>query len=204
VLVSGGARVLKAADTGRGAAGFPAPGDSFGGIALLERTARTATVRASSDVELLRLDRADFDELFAAIPDLKAYLELQVSHRCLHNFFWSYGAVATLPLDALSTMLAELEPVAVEAGTVMIREDDPRGPMYVVEDGRLRVFTERSGTRRRLSYLRRGDVGERYTRSPSKRTIIRGSPRSARSRGAGSAIHRNVAGTARSPGSRRS
>src|SRR5882672_9840336 len=65
VLVSGRARVLKNADRG-GASngeislGMLKPGDTFGEIGLLEHGTRTVTVRASGDVEALRLDRDVF------------------------------------------------------------------------------------------------------------------------------------------------
>jgi ATP-binding cassette subfamily B protein len=158
VLVSGRARVVKRGDTGEDVPlNVLRAGDAFGEIALLEHTTRTATVRASSDVEALRLDRAAFEELVATAPDLKKYLELQASHRRLHNFFRSYTAFARLPVDALATMLTELEVQTVEAGERVIRQGDPPGPMYVVEEGRLRVFVEEDGERRYLRYLRRGD-----------------------------------------------
>ena len=158
VLVSGRARVVKRGDTGEdGPLNVLRAGDAFGEMALLEQTNRMATVRASSDVDALRLDRSAFESLLAAAPDLKKYLELQASHRRLHNFFRSYTAFARLPVDALATMLAELESEAVEPGTLVIREGDPPGPMYVVEEGRLRVFVEEDGERRYIRYLRRGD-----------------------------------------------
>jgi HlyB family type I secretion system ABC transporter len=158
VLVSGRVRVVKRGDTGEDVPlDMLRAGDAFGEMALLERTARTATVRASSDVEALRLDRAAFDELVAAAPDLKKYLELQAFHRRLHNFFRTYTAFARLPVDALSTMLTELEVHTVDAGERVIRQGDPPGPMYVVEEGRLRVFVEEDGQRRYIRYLRRGD-----------------------------------------------
>jgi ATP-binding cassette subfamily B protein len=158
VLVSGRARVVKRGDTGEDVAlNVLRAGDAFGEMALLERTPRMATVRASSDVEALRLDRAAFEELAAAAPDLKKYLELQASHRRLHNFFRSYTAFARLPIDALATMLNELEVQAAEAGERVIRQGEPPGPMYVIEEGRLRVFVEEDGERRYLRYLRRGD-----------------------------------------------
>src|SRR5262245_37545025 len=119
VLVSGRARVVKRGDTGEDVPlNVLRAGDAFGEMALLEQSARMATVRASSDVEALRLDRSAFESLLAAAPDLKKYLELQASHRRLHNFFRSYTAFARLPVDAL----AELESETVAPGELVIRE----------------------------------------------------------------------------------
>ncbi len=158
VLVSGRARVVKRGDNGEELPlNILRAGDAFGEMALLEHTTRMATVRASSDVEALRLDRTAFEDLLVAAPDLKQYLELQASHRRLHNFFRSYTAFARLPVEALATMLADLETVTVETGEQVIRQGDPPGPMFVVEEGRLRVFVEEDGARRYISYLRRGD-----------------------------------------------
>jgi ATP-binding cassette subfamily B protein len=158
VLLSGRARVVKRGDSGEEVPlNVLRAGDAFGEMALLERTTRMATVRASSDVEALRLDRTAFEELLTSAPDLKQYLELQASHRRLHNFFRSYTAFARLPVEALATMLADLETETVAAGDLVIQQGDPPGPMYVVEEGRLRVFVEEDGSRRYLRYLRRGD-----------------------------------------------
>src|SRR3954469_940456 len=64
VLVSGRARVVKTADDGQEISlNTLRQGDSFGEIGLIENTVRSATVRASSDVEVLRLDRSVFQAL---------------------------------------------------------------------------------------------------------------------------------------------
>ncbi len=136
VLLSGRARVVKRGDTGEEVPlNVLRAGDAFGEMALLEHTTRMATVRASSDVEALQLDRAAFEELLVGAPELKQYLELQASHRRLHNFFRYYTAFARLPVEALGTMLADLESETVESGQMVIRQGDPPGPMYVVEEG---------------------------------------------------------------------
>jgi HlyB family type I secretion system ABC transporter len=175
VLVSGRARVVKRGDTGEDVPlNVLRAGDAFGEMALLEQTTRTATVRASGDVEALRLDRSAFESLLAAAPDLKKYLELQASHRRLQSFFRSYTAFARLPVDALASMLAELESETVAPGEVVIREGEPPGPMYVVKEGRLRVFVEEDGERRYIRYLRRGDFfGELslFKREPRSTTV---------------------------------
>lgn len=158
VLVSGRARVVKATDSGEEIAlSSLRPGDSFGEMGLLEQTARRATVRASSDVEVLRLDRSAFEALLAAQPDLRRVLELQAANRQLYNFFRHYTPFRTLPVAALEAILAELEPLTVARGELVIRQGDPAGAMYVVQEGRLRIFTEEEGTRRYVAYLRPGD-----------------------------------------------
>ena len=158
VIASGRARVVKRGDTGDDVPlNVLRAGDVFGEMGLLEHTTRTATVRASSDVEVWRLDRHVFEELLVTWPDLKKYLELQASRRRLQNFFRFYTAFTRLPVDALGEMLGQLEPVTAAAGELVIRQGEPAGPMYIVETGRLRVFVDEDGSRRYLRYLRRGD-----------------------------------------------
>jgi ATP-binding cassette subfamily B protein len=158
VLAAGRARVVKQADTGdETVLGVLRPGDGFGEQALLEDTIRTATVRASGDVEAWRLDRSVFRALVARHPEVRQHFELQVRHRSLQNFLGHYSPFARLPVEALRIMLAELTRVAVQTGEVIIRQGDEGGPMYIVEEGRLRAFVEEDGRRRYLAYLRRGD-----------------------------------------------
>src|SRR5258708_7271125 len=159
VLVSGRARVIK---TGQGGEEISLnvlrPGDSFGEMALLDRTARTATVRASSDVEVFRLDKSVFNALVERTPDIRKYLELHIRRRTLHNFFRLYSPFAHLPKNALSILLSALEPVVVQKGERVIRQGEDAGPLYIVEEGRLRVFAEENGRPRYLAYLRRSDI----------------------------------------------
>src|ERR1041384_2478803 len=59
VLVSGRARVVKQGDNGAEISlNTLRPGESFGEMGILEDTASKATVRASTDVQVLKLDRA--------------------------------------------------------------------------------------------------------------------------------------------------
>jgi HlyB family type I secretion system ABC transporter len=173
LLTAGRARVLKRGERGEEVSiAVLEPGDSFGEMALLGRSTRTATVRASSDVEALRLDAAAFQELTAQHPALRDHFELQVRHRILRGFFREHSAFGRLPVEALRRLLSALERVAVAPGEWIIAEGEPAGPMYVVEEGRLRVFTDEADGRRDLAYLRRGDFfGER--------SLLLGAPRAA-------------------------
>ncbi len=175
VVVSGAARVLKTGPRGEEISlNILRPGDSFGEIGLLEETSRTATVRASSDVEVLRLDRAVFRALVRHNPEIRTHLELQVKHRHLHNFFRLYSAFTRLSVGGLRILVTELAPVSVERGELVIRQGDAAGPMYIVEEGRLRVFSEEDGRREYLRYLRKGDFfGEMslFKRLPRTATV---------------------------------
>jgi CRP-like cAMP-binding protein/predicted double-glycine peptidase len=158
VLASGRARVLTTGEHGEEVPlNMLRPGDSFGEMGLLDHGVRKATVRASSDVDALRLDRSVFEALVRSYPEIRCHLELQVKHRHLGNFLRLYTPFAKLPPDALQCLVAELRPLMVEPGTVVIHQGDEPGPMYVVQEGRLRVFLEEDGRRRYLAYLRRGD-----------------------------------------------
>jgi ATP-binding cassette subfamily B protein len=173
VLAAGSARVLK---QGRGgeeiSLGRMRPGDSFGEMALLEETNRTATVRASSDVQALKLDQAVFRALVQAQPAIRSQLELQIKHRHLNQFLSQFAPITRLPVDALKRLLDELKPVSVAPGDLVIQQGEPPGPMFIVQEGRLRVYADVEGERRYLQYLRKGDFfGER--------SLFKGEPRAA-------------------------
>ena len=160
VLTAGHARVVKNAQNGAGeeiSLNVLRPGDTFGELGLLDSARRAVTVRASSEVEVLRLDKSVFDALVRSRPEIRQYVELQVKHRHLHAFLSEFTPFARLPAPALHGMIERLEPLDMPAGEFVFREGDPPGPLFIVEEGRLRVFTEGDGRRRNVGYLRKGD-----------------------------------------------
>ncbi len=53
---------------------------------------------------------------------------------------------------------------------VVIRQGDDIGPLYIIESGNLRVFSEDGGEQRNLTYLNTGDIfGERAILKQTKR-----------------------------------
>jgi len=71
VLASGSARALVVHDGKEVTLARLQPGDWFGETALLDRTTRTATVRASERVSALWLDRVVFDALLELHPEVR-------------------------------------------------------------------------------------------------------------------------------------
>jgi ATP-binding cassette subfamily B protein len=163
VLTSGTARVVKHAESGDEVPlNVLRPGESFGEMGLLADSARIATVRASGPVEALRLERSVFRALVRRHPEVRAAFERLARFRAVHGFLRLHSAFAGLSNEELAAMAGSLEPIEVAAGEVVIREGGPAGAMYVIEEGRLRAFTERDGQQEDLEYLRKGDFfGER-------------------------------------------
>jgi HlyB family type I secretion system ABC transporter len=163
VLASGTARVVKQSEQGGEVAlNLLRTGDSFGEIGLLEDTARVATVRASSAVHALRLDRSVFRALVHRQPEIREQFELLVRQRTLQNFFRLYSAFAELPSDGIALMSGQLETITAAKGEIVVSQGERGGPMYIVEEGRLHAFREVDGRREGLAFLRKGDFfGER-------------------------------------------
>lgn len=158
VIVGGRAQVIKSGQHGEEIVlNVLHPGDNFGKRALIEAGKRNATVRAISDLEVFRLDRQVFQSLIRQYPELKSSFDLQVKHRSLNDFFRLYTPFAKLPIPALTTLLQELETVMIKRGDLVIRQADDSGPMYIVEEGRLRAFIEEDGQRNYRRDLRKGD-----------------------------------------------
>ncbi len=158
ILVEGRARVFK---RGEGGEEIPLnvlrPGDEFGEMALLEEGTRTATVRASGDVRLYRLDRVDFHRILGEDPELRNLQQLRIRHRKVHNFLRATEGFGSLPPKTLQDFLEHLSPMSVAANETIVREGEISEEFYIIEEGRARVFVSENGTDRNVAFLRAGD-----------------------------------------------
>ncbi|MDQ2868053.1 MAG: peptidase domain-containing ABC transporter [Verrucomicrobiota bacterium] len=173
VLISGRARVVKIGNNGEEIAlGTLRPGDSFGESALKEGGTRTASVRCSTSVQVLRLGREEFLELVAKVPELRQHMQMTGLHRSLHGFLYEFSNFGRLPTAALRGMIDKLEKVKIAKGALIIKEGDAAGPLFILEKGRARAYTQNNGSKKNLAFYRDGDFfGEL--------SILNGSPRAA-------------------------
>jgi HlyB family type I secretion system ABC transporter len=162
VLAEGRARMVKRGVNGEEIPlNLLKPGETFGATGLLDPTVigkRTTTVRASSDVQAFKLDPALFQALLANHPEIKNFIEPEQRHRQLSNFLKVYTVLAKLPAEALKLLALEAEIVTVKAGEVVIHQGDDVGPVFIVEEGRLRVWEQQGKRQRELAFLRKGDL----------------------------------------------
>ena len=173
VLTHGRARALKIKSDGEEIPlGVLKPGDSFGEAALAEGGKRTATVRCSTAVDVLRIARSDFLGLVEQVPELRRYIEMIGRNRAVQSFLYQFSNFGRLPAPALRSMIDKLTPIGVAKGSLIIREGESAGPLYVIEKGRARAFTGVNGRELNLAFYREGDFfGEL--------SILNGAPRAA-------------------------
>jgi HlyB family type I secretion system ABC transporter len=173
ILTHGRARAVKVKEDGEEIPlGLLKPGDGFGEAALSVGGMRSATVRGSTSVDVLRIHRDDFLTLVQQVPDLKRYIEMTGRSRALQSFLYQFSNFGRLPATALRSMIDKLTPVGVAKGDLIIREGDAAGPLYVIEKGRARAFAGVNGRERNLAFYREGDFfGEL--------SILNGAPRAA-------------------------
>src|ERR1700758_4381109 len=158
ILTHGRARAVKLKPGGEEIPlGVLKPGDSFGEAALAEGGRRAATVRCSTAVDVLRIDRNDFLQLVAQAPDLRHYIEMIGRNRAVQSFLYQFSNFGRLPGPALRSMIDKLAPIGFAKGSLIIQEGDAAGPMYVIEKGRARAFTGVNGRELNLAFYREGD-----------------------------------------------
>ena len=134
------------------------PGDSFGEDSLVSDRVRTTSVRGSGAVRVARLDRAVVQALTRLYPEVAEVFRMQARAQRLQGFLRTDSAFSVLGSDAVATMLRDARELTVAAGELVVREGEVSDCWWIVESGRLTVFTGAGEERRELRYLRTGDL----------------------------------------------
>ncbi|HUG86927.1 MAG TPA: peptidase domain-containing ABC transporter [Euzebya sp.] len=140
VVASGTARVLTVAPDGREVAlGRLGPGEAFGEMALVEQSPRSATVRATTPVEVLRLDRSVFLALLHLHPTLRQAFGANAEALRQGNFLRLHPAFSGLPGAVIGWLIEQMADVPLaDHEAVPLAEDGFLG-LYLVVQGRLAV-----------------------------------------------------------------
>lgn len=141
VVVEGQARALVEGDDGAEVSlNLLGPGDGFGEAALLDGTARTATVRAASKLTVMRLDRGVFSAVMQRYPEVRESFEGAARARRINDFLRVHSAFSVLDRDSTLDLLDHLDEIALADGQVAVRQGDDADAMFLVQDGRLSVW----------------------------------------------------------------
>ena len=117
-----------------------ARGDSFGELALLESSPRTATVRSVEDAELFSVDKATFDRLLATsieAPGFALTLQTMAELRDMPAF-------STLGTEELAELLGHGIWVTASPGDVLVTQGAVGDAFYALRSGQVDVI--RDGT----------------------------------------------------------
>lgn len=104
-----------------------APGDSFGELALLHGDVRAATVRATSNGKVWKLDRDTFRRILMTHAFNK--------QREAETFVKSIPLFASLTKYELFRLVDSLLPEAFQDGDVIIKEGEPGDKFYIISEG---------------------------------------------------------------------
>ena len=110
-------------------------GDSFGELALVDRSPRTATVRAAVESQVFVVDRATFDRLLsdmADVPEFAPTLQAVAELRQL-------PAYAGLGSDDLAEVLGHGRWVNVPPGETVIEQGEVGDAFYTIRAGQVEV-----------------------------------------------------------------
>jgi putative peptide zinc metalloprotease protein len=114
-------------------------GDYFGEGAA-EGSARTASVRARTDVDLLELDRALYREYVRTNVRVAEKIEGREETVALLRKMPAFGE---LPLAQLALLAQATKSRTVKAGEVVVRQGEPGTALYVVRRGEVEVLVAR-------------------------------------------------------------
>ena len=176
ILASGRARAVQQGDDGEEVPlHVLEPGDAFGERGLLAEGPRTATVRASSEVDSAATRPVDLPGPRPQLPGHPRVVRAPRPSDGPRELPPALLRLRVAPSEALALMLRELRTIEVRKGEAVVREGQPPGSMYIVEDGKLRAYKKigRRNTRRRVPpqgrLLRRGlDAEARATRGDGR------------------------------------
>jgi predicted acylesterase/phospholipase RssA/CRP-like cAMP-binding protein len=159
-IESGRVSASKSTPQGDVVVGVIEPGRVIGEVTVVAGGCRTATLRALGPVEVLEIDRADFEDWLNAHPEMADRVSDEARERVDRT------NVATMIAELMgSTDQALVQQVVdrvdwrrLEAGEVLFHQGDVADAAYFVVGGRVSVHVTEDGEERLVAELGRGEV----------------------------------------------
>lgn len=137
--------------------------ESFGELALMYSAPRAATVTATSDCRMWRLDRTTFQMIVIA--------STRVKREKYEKFLRSVPLLEVLDGEEIAALADVLEPTIYEEGTTVLAEGAEGDTFFIVEEGTITATTAsgESATFEKASYF--GELAL-LTKEPRKATCV--------------------------------
>jgi CRP-like cAMP-binding protein len=150
-------------------------GDFFGEMALLSGAARSATVTAEEDGEILELRADVLLQIAGRHPHLAQSLRRFYRQRLLANAMAVSPIFRPFPRGERKLLMERFRARPVAESDVVIREGTPSDGLYVVLEGAVDVVKRKDGQQRVIGQLREGDLfGEMscLRKAPASATVV--------------------------------
>lgn len=146
-------------------------GEYFGETALITCSPRFATVTATTDVTLLKLLKADFDEITMLDATFSQIVGKQVTGYTQFNDIKALDPFVLLPPEKIAMLLNKLNEQTYAAGEDIITQGEEGDKYYLIKAGRAAVFKNISGAgEKQVAILREGEAfGEEALITGSRR-----------------------------------
>ena len=132
-------------------------GNNFGESALLSGKSSPVTVRASSDLTLQKLNKAEFDRLLNCSPLIESKLLSSVQQQTEFRFFRTLKLFSSLKLPEACKYQQKVRYVKLQAGKSLFSAGQTADAAYIVRSGSVRLVSDRL-ERKTLAILRVGDI----------------------------------------------
>lgn len=180
-LVAGGQLEAVKAEADRDVVvGRAGPGAILGEMALVLDRPRTATVRAATDAELVRVELAALRGVAEANAAVREALEAFTRQRLTAIVLGTSPLFRDLDLGVRAALLTRFSTRSVPAGEILIAEGDPGAALWLVVDGAVDVQkADEDGAPARVARLGAGEVfGEiaLITGAPASASVLTAEP----------------------------
>ncbi len=146
-------------------------GQYFGEVGLRKGMKRMASVRAVTDVELLKLDAHEFGDLVQDSGLSREQIDAEISRRLTMTYErYIAQALPTLSPEELHRVVDQVESEVFDAGDTIVKQGDDADMFYIIAQGEVDVIDENNGGKV-IDHLRAGQYfGEIGLRRGGKRT----------------------------------
>ncbi len=134
-------------------------GDFFGEFGFFTDQRRHATVRATSECDLLKITRGRLQEIIKAFPRVGEILLGAFKKRILDHLLVLSPLFSTLTIEERDVISERFRLRRVPEGDLLFKGGDPPLSFYMVKSGEVEIYTQnRQGKRVQLAVLKAGDL----------------------------------------------